>query len=66
MPAGDEQQKGGQGGGVPARFRGIPVPYLSRAIMLPTVASRFSLPTPSGKGAVNRSPQRLQRSFCKE
>jgi hypothetical protein len=48
-----------------ARWKGIPVPYFNRAIILPTVASRFSSPTPVGGSAVNTTPQRLQRSSTK-
>ena len=46
------------------RWKGIPFPYFSRAIMLPTVVSYFfSAPTPAGGSAVNTTPQRPQRSF---
>ena len=31
-----------------SRLKGIPLPYFSRAIMLPAVASYFFAPTPSG------------------
>ena len=46
------------------RLNGSPLPYFSRAIMLPAVASYFSLATPSGAAAVNTLPHRWQRSFC--
>ena len=36
-----------------ARWNGVPAPCFSRAIMLPTVASRFLSPTPTGGAAVN-------------
>ena len=47
------------------RLNGNPLPYFKIAIMLPTVASYFSAPTPSGARAVKTLPQRWQRSFCK-
>ena len=43
-------------------LNGKPAPYLSNPTMLAAVASYLSLPTPSGAGAVNTSPHRLQRS----
>src|ERR1700689_2950864 len=39
----------------------MPLPYFSSAIMAAVVSSYFSGPTPSGSGAVNTSPHRLQR-----
>ena len=48
-----------------ARLNGVPAPYFSNAIMLPTVASRFLSPTPAGGAAVNSAPHRPQRSFCR-
>ena len=47
----------------PSRLKGRPLPYFSRAIMLPALASYFFWPTPSGASAVNTSPQQLHRSF---
>src|ERR1019366_746400 len=45
------------------RWNGVPLPYLSCAIIAAAVSSYFSGPTPSGSGAVNTCPQPLQRVY---
>ena len=47
------------------RLNGIPLPYFSRAIILPALASYFRVPASSGGSAVNSLPHRWHRSFCK-